>query len=50
MSELDPQETTTVTQINHYCHICAATMYHGEWNGMIGWVCPDPECYFFEPD
>lgn len=34
----------------HFCPICATIMYHGEWNGMIGWVCPDPDCNFFEPD
>jgi len=33
-----------------YCPICGSIMIHTESDGMMGWLCTDPDCAFFEPD
>ena len=37
--------------IRHYCPICAAVMYKGYLEGEDGlqWICPEPDCGFYEP-
>jgi len=42
--------TIEVAAYRTFCPICGSIMSHIEWEGMMGWMCPDPDCEFFMPD
>lgn len=45
----DENPAQSIQASRHYCQ-CGAVMIHQEWEGMMGWLCPDPDCGLFEPD
>lgn len=32
------------------CPICWSPLVHQEYEGMMGWLCSDPDCGYFMPD